>query len=145
MSVIIDKEASFLFGFAVSEYESMRQIIQTILWIILGVFFLATGGSKLINPDHHVDTFAHWGYPPWFMYLTGGIEVLAGVALWIPLVRIYGVFLLSCTMIGASITHLRAGEMGAIPIPLVLLFLLLTLAWTMRPSRHSAASNPPNS
>lgn len=122
----------------------MKQIIKTILWIILGVIFLAAGGSKIINPDHHVENFAHWGYPIWFMYLTGGIEVVAGIALWIPLVRLYGVLLLSITMIGASITHLRAGEMGAFPIPIVLLVLLLTLAWTMRPSRPSSAFAPPD-
>jgi len=125
--------------------EPMKQIIKIMLWIFLGGIFLVAGGSKIINPDNHVEKFAHWGYPLWFMYLTGGIEVVAGIALWIPLVRLYGVLLLSVTMIGASITHLRAGEMGAFPIPLVLLFLLLTLAWTMRPSRQSAASNPPNS
>jgi uncharacterized membrane protein YphA (DoxX/SURF4 family) len=119
----------------------MKQIIKTFLWIILGVIFLLFGGSKIINPDQHVENFAHWGYPLWFMYLTGGIEVVAGIALWIPLVRLYGVLLLSITMIGASITHLRAGEMGAVPIPIVLLFLLLTLAWTMKHPRHSSTSN----
>ena len=122
----------------------MKQIIKTILWIILGVIFLAAGGSKIINPDHHVEKFAHWGYPIWFMYLTGGIEVVAGIALWIPLVRLYGVLLLRITMIGASITHLRAGEMGAFPIPIVLLVLLLTLAWTMKHPRHSSCSTSPD-
>ena len=114
------------------------------LWIVLGVFFLAAGGSKIVNPDAHVAKFTHWGYPLWFMYLTGGIEVVAGMALWISLVRLYGVLFLSVTMVGAAITHLRAGEMGAVPIPIVLLFLLLALAWTMRSSRHSSASILPD-
>ncbi|GJL67189.1 MAG: hypothetical protein NPIRA05_21600 [Nitrospirales bacterium] len=110
----------------------MKQFIQTSLWVLLGLIFLLAGGSKLWDPAAHAEEFAHWGYPLWFVYVTGIIEVLGGVGLFIPHGRLFGVLLLSVTMVGASITHLRAGEMGAFPIPVVLLLALLTLAWTMR-------------
>ncbi len=113
----------------------MKQVIKAVLWVVLGIVFLSAGGSRLLNPDVHVERFAHWGYPLWFLYLTGGIEVVSGAFLLIPRARLYGVLLLSVTMIGAFLTHLRAGEMGALPIPLILLLLLLFLAWTMRPSK----------
>ncbi|GJL56627.1 MAG: hypothetical protein NPIRA02_37590 [Nitrospirales bacterium] len=110
----------------------MKQLIQTSLWILLGIIFLFAGGSKLWDPTAHAEEFAHWGYPLWFVYVTGTIEVLGGIGLFVPAGRLYGVLLLSLTMIGASVTHLRAGEMGAFPVPVVLLLALLTLAWTMR-------------
>lgn len=49
----------------------------------------------------------------------------------IPQVGLFAVLVLSVTMVGAFMTHLRAGEMAAVPVPLVL---LLILAWTMRRS-----------
>lgn len=114
----------------------MKRVIEIGLWVLLALFYLFAGGSKLLNPGAHIENFAHWGYPVWFLYLTGGIEVVSAVFLFMPKVRWYGVLLLSATMIGAVLTHLRAGEMRALPIPLVLLFLLFVLAWTMRPSRQ---------
>ncbi len=115
----------------------MKQIIKTSLWVLLGLLFLFAGGEKLWDPVGHAEEFAHWGYPLWFVYVTGIIEVLGAVGLFVPAGRLYGVLLLSVTMIGASITHLRAGEMGAFPVPLVLLLGLLTLAWTMKYPKKS--------
>ena len=120
----------------------MQQIIKTCLWILLGLLFLAAGGAKLWNPAAHAEKFAHWGYPLWFVYATGLIEVVGGIGLFIPVGRLYGVLLLSMTMIGATVTHLRAGEMSAFPVPLVLLLGLLTLAWTMKhPKQSDSESN----
>jgi uncharacterized membrane protein YphA (DoxX/SURF4 family) len=79
-----------------------------------------------------VQHFAQWGYPLWFLYLTGMIEVGGGICLFIPKAQFYGIVVLSVTMVGAALTHLRAGEMGAVPVPIVLLSLLVLLAWTMR-------------
>ena len=116
----------------------MKQIIKTSLWVLLGLLFLFAGGEKLWNPTGHEEEFAHWGYPLWFVYVTGIIEVLGGIGLFIPSGRLSGILLLSITMVGATVTHLRAGEMGAFPVPLVLLLALLTLAWTMRPTKDSS-------
>ena len=116
----------------------MKEIVKTSLWVILAILFLVAGGSKLLNPDAHAEHFAHWGYPLWFLYVTGIIEVGSAIGLLIPAVRLLAVLMLSVTMVGASITHLRAGEMDAFPVPIVLLLLLLVLAWTMRPAAKSA-------
>ena len=117
----------------------MKQIIKTSLWVILGILFLAAGGSKLLDPLAHAKKFAHWGYPLWFVYVTGIIEVVGGIGLFIPAGRFVGVILLSVTMVGAAITHLRAQEMSALPVPLVLLVGLLTLAWTMKHPKGNVA------
>jgi len=95
----------------------------------------------LLNPDAHAQNFANWGYPLWFLYMTGIIEAGGGIGLFIPAARPYATLLLSVTMVGAAFTHLRAGEMGAVPIPLVFLFLLLVLAWTLRPSRITGSKS----
>ena len=110
----------------------MKKFIKTALWVVLGVMFIMAGGAKLMGEHSQVEHFAQWGYPMWFLYLTGMIEVMGGICLFIPKVQFYGVVVLSVTMVGAALTHLRAGEMGAFPVPVVLLCLLVLLAWTMR-------------
>lgn len=112
----------------------MRQVIKVGLWIVLGVMFIMAGGAKLMGQHSQVEHFAQWGYPVWFLYLTGIIEVSGGICLFIPKAQFYGIVVLSITMVGAALTHLRAHEMSAFPVPVVLLCLLITLAWTMRHS-----------
>lgn len=110
----------------------MKRVIKIGLWIVLGVMFIMAGGAKLMGQHSQVEHFAQWGYPLWFVYLTGLIEVSGGICLLIPKAQFYGVVVLSVTMVGAALTHLRAGEMDAVPVPVVLLCLLVSLAWTMR-------------
>ena len=113
----------------------MKEIMKTGLWVILAIFFLMAGGTKILNPDAHAENFANWGYPLWFLYVTGLIEVGGAIGLLIPAARFYSTLVLMATMVGAVVTHLRAGEIGAVPVPLVLLALLMVLARTLRSSK----------
>ena len=40
------------------------------------------------------------GYPTWFLYVTGVIEVVGAILLLIPKTAVFGVLLLGATMIG---------------------------------------------
>lgn len=99
-------------------------------WGILGfatflaVFFFAAGLSKLVQPDTQIENFVRWGYPSWFVYFTGAIEIGGAALLLVQRWRRYGVGVLVLTMIGAAFTHFQAGEMAAVPVPLVLLMLV---------------------
>jgi hypothetical protein len=94
----------------------MKKLIKTALWVVLGVMFIMAGGAKLMGSHTQVEHFAQCG----------------GICLFIPKAQYYGIVVLSITMIGAALTHLRANEMSAFPVPIVLLCLLVMLAWTMR-------------
>jgi putative oxidoreductase len=122
----------------------MKRVMNIVLCVLLGIFFIAAGGAKLMGSPSQVERFAQWGYPIWFVYLTGIIEVGGGICLFIPKTQRYGIGVLSVTMVGAALTHLMAGEMGAVPVPLVLLGLLFLLAWMIRePSRKNGANHWP--
>ncbi len=107
---------------------------------LLALFFFSAGGSKLASPDAQMEAFLRWGYPGWFLYVTGLVEVAGAVLLLVPTVRLYGAALLACTMLGATVTHLRAGEMAAVPVPLVLLTFVGLIAWVSRPRRPSGTT-----
>jgi putative oxidoreductase len=101
------------------------------LCFLLGLFFIMAGGKKLLGQEAQIDSFFRWGYPLWFLYLIGAIELVGGISLLIPQLRFFAILILSVTMIGALVTHYRAGELAAVPVPVILLILLLILAWMM--------------
>jgi putative oxidoreductase len=119
---------------------NMKPFFKIVPSLLLGIFFIMAGGKKLLGQEAQIDSFFRWGYPLWFLYLIGAIELMGGICLLIPQVRFIALLVLSVTMVGAIITHLRAGEMAAVPVPLVLLVLLLILAWTMRRSPGTVRS-----
>ncbi|MEX0741720.1 MAG: DoxX family protein, partial [Phycisphaeraceae bacterium] len=60
-----------------------KQIIVIGLSWFLALAFLFAGGSKLAASEMQVEGFAEWGFPLWFMYLTGALEVLAAVLIFV--------------------------------------------------------------
>lgn len=101
--------------------------------LLVALAFLLTGGTKLMGVEMHVENFARWGYPDWFMYLTGLIEVSGAILIVLPKTRFYGALLLVATMVGAILTHIQADEIAAMPVPIVLLLLAASVAWMNKP------------
>jgi uncharacterized membrane protein YphA (DoxX/SURF4 family) len=67
--------------------------------------------------------FGAFGYPLWFMYLTGLIELVSAVLVVIPRTSRIGAGLLICVMAGAIFSHLTHGQASMIGAPVVLLIL----------------------
>ncbi len=111
-----------------------KEYVLLVLSVLLGLAFLGAGGSKLAGAQMHVDNFARWGYPPWFQYVTGLVEVVAAFLIVLPATRFYGAALLVCTMLGAVATHVMAGEGSMTGGPAVLLGLSALVAWAHRPA-----------
>jgi putative oxidoreductase len=78
---------------------------------LLGLIMVSSGGVKFLGLDFHTTQFADCGYPLWFLYVTGGIEVLGGLGLlaglvFAPILAVLGGGVIIATMIGAVLTHL---------------------------------------
>ena len=104
------------------------------LWltqVALALMFLMAGGSKLAGVPVMVSLFGQIGVGQWFRYVTGAIELTAGIALLIPSAAIFGAMLLIPTMIGAIVVNVFV--VPASPVaPLVLLLLAAAVAWARR-------------
>jgi putative oxidoreductase len=98
---------------------------------LAGAAFIAAGGSKLLGTEQMVQLFSDIGFGQWFRSLTGLIEVVSAVLLFIPGLAILGAALLMSTMIGAILTHLLLIGGSAVPA-LVLLLLCTAIAWLHR-------------
>lgn len=81
-----------------------------ILVALLSLIFLASGGAKLAGLEFEIAAFERWGYPLWFMYLTGVIEVAGGVGLLLRRVSALASAGLAAMMVGAIATHVIHAE-----------------------------------
>jgi uncharacterized membrane protein YphA (DoxX/SURF4 family) len=104
------------------------------LWTVRGLLalaFAAAGGAKLYGVPMLVEEFQHIGLGQGFRYVTGSLELLGAVLILVPSLGALGALLLSCIMIGATLTHLFV--IGGSPVPaLVLLALSAIVAYAKR-------------
>ena len=91
--------------------------------ILLALLFLLNGGMKVFGMM--VDEFALWGYPAWFQYVIGVVEVLAGVGFLRRATRFPAAAVVVVIMLGAIYTLVRAGAAAQAAVPAVALILAL--------------------
>ena len=116
----------------------MKKLANHLLAALLTLGFLPPAILKLVAVPEMVENFARWGFPSWFMYVTGLLELTAAVLIVIPRTRAYGAALLVAVMVGAVGTHLSAGEAGQVVAPLVLGVLSTVALWMNRQTLTAA-------
>jgi uncharacterized membrane protein YphA (DoxX/SURF4 family) len=109
-----------------------RSITVWIISVLLAAVYFFVGGMKLAGSQMVAEEFVRYGYPGWFMYVVGAMEVTGAVLLLIPRAARYGAIVLSVVMIGAMYTHLTHQETPNALGPLVLFALLLFVAASRR-------------
>jgi putative oxidoreductase len=120
-----------------AETHSRGKVIAIwVLRVLLGFAFLGSGGAKLAGSPQMVEIFTKIGFGQGFRILTGILEVLGAVGLFIPRFSSYAALLLAAVMIGAVGFHLTI--LGGNPTPpIVLLVLSGILAWLSRDAARS--------
>jgi putative oxidoreductase len=113
-----------------------RPVAATVaLWaaqIFAAAMFLMAGTLKLAGDPTMVQMFAAIGVGQWFRYLTGSIEVVSALLLFVPSLSFFAALTLAATMVGALATHLFV--IGGNPAPaLVLLVTTAAIAFVRRP------------
>ena len=82
------------------------------LSVLLSLVFLASGGAKLAGLEFEIVAFERWGYPLWFMYFIGVVEVAGGIGLLVSRLSALAGAGLAAMMIGAMATHVIHAEWG---------------------------------
>lgn len=117
-----------------TELSKGANIGAWVLSALLAAAFVMAGGSKLAGVEMHVQNFARWGFPSWFLYVTGGIEVASALGLlWRRTAGLAALGLVA-TMVGAVLTHLKAGEAQMVVAPVVLGLMAGAVAYLRRDS-----------
>jgi uncharacterized membrane protein YphA (DoxX/SURF4 family) len=124
------------------EMSKTKNIILWILQVIIGVFFVMAAVPKLMSAPEVIENFHRWGYPDNFHLLVGGLELLGGIGMLIPKTVTYAASGLAVIMLGAAITHFRAGETTMAITPVVLLVLLSVIAYARCPWTYRIGALP---
>lgn len=99
--------------------------------VALVAMFLAFGGlANLLGPKVIIDEYIRWGYPRWFRFVTGALELATAALLAFLSTRRTGAVLGCLVMLAAVGTVILHREYAhAIP-GLVVLALLALIAWS---------------
>jgi uncharacterized membrane protein YphA (DoxX/SURF4 family) len=105
-----------------SEDQTMPviKLVAVGLPIALGVVMIANGGVTFAGPSLVRENFACWGYPAGFHRVTGGLEVVAGLLLVIPVTSRAGAIGSAMIMLAAVATLIRHRDWGHLPVAAVL-------------------------
>jgi len=91
-----------------------------LLWVLI-VAFGAIGLIHLSGTKAIRDSYAGWGYPPRFYFVTGFLEAAAAILLAMPSVRVWGIALGALICLAAVATLLRHKQWTHLVGPLILL------------------------
>ena len=99
---------------------NFKNIAYWAMVLFLAVIFVMSGGGKLAQMEMWQIIFVNeWNLPAWMVPITGVTEILAGLMLLIPRLTSLGAAVIVMVMIGATGTHMMAGEWSRIAVPLV--------------------------
>jgi putative oxidoreductase len=106
-----------------------------LLSVLVTLAFMIAAVPKMLGTQVWVMKFVRWGYPNWFPFAIGSLELLGGILLLIPRLAKYGASLLGVVMVGAAYTHLANKEGLQVLRPVIVLMVLGIIVWLKRPER----------
>lgn len=108
---------------------------KTLLAWLLAAFFLIGAIGNIFATEQIAADYARWGYPGWFHYLTGSLELITAMLLALISLRFWGAVLGAVLMVAASSTVLLHREYGHAIAPLVVLASSAAVGWWARSKR----------
>ncbi|WP_340672011.1 DoxX family protein [Bradyrhizobium ottawaense] len=104
---------------------SWRQILP----LALAAFFVVGSLSNIFAPASIYEEYLRWGYPNWFDFVTGSLELTTAVLLAQARTRVWGSALGCTVMLAALATVTLHGEYGHGVPPLILATLSIVVGW----------------
>src|ERR1700688_3440800 len=112
---------------------------QVLAWA-LAAFFVAGSLSNIFAPRSIIEEYVRWGYPHWFHFVTGSLELTTAVLLARALTRLWGAALGCTVMCAALATVTLHGEYGHGMAPLVVATLSIVVRWIAWRKRLASGS-----
>ena len=104
---------------------SWRQVLP----LALAAFFVVGSLTNIFAPGSIYGEYLRWGYPRWFHFVTGSLELITAILLFRSPTRLLGAALGCTVMLAALATVIIHGEYGHAVPPLVAATLSLVVGW----------------
>ena len=115
---------------------SWRQVLP----LVLAAFFVVGSLSNILAPRSIFEEYLKWGYPHWFHFVTGSLELMTAILLARARTRLWGSALGCTVMLAALATVTLHGEYGHGVAPLVVATLSIVVGWIAWRNRLAAGS-----
>lgn len=102
---------------------------RNIFALALSAFFVVGSLSNIFAPGTIYEEYLRWGYPRWFHFVTGALELTTAVLLARVSTRLLGSALGCAVMLGALATVTLHGEYGHAVPPLIVAILTIVVGW----------------
>ena len=102
---------------------------RQVLPLALAAFFVVGALSNLIAPHSIYEEYLRWGYPHWFHFVTGSLELTTAVLLARAPTRLLGSALGCAVMLAALGTITIHGEYARVAPPMVVAALSILVGW----------------
>ncbi|TFI57128.1 DoxX family protein [Sphingomonas parva] len=109
---------------------------NSVLSWLLSAFFIVGGISNIIASEAILSDYDRWGYPEWFHYVTGMLELTAAILIFQVRSRKAGIALAAGIMLSAAVTVLVHGELTRAIAPLLVLFVAIVAFLTTGAKRR---------
>ena len=97
--------------------------------LALAAFFVVGSLSNIFAPGSIYEEYLRWGYPHWFHFVTGSLELTTAVLLAQARTRLWGSALGCTVMLAALATVTFHGEYGHGVPPLIVATLSIVVGW----------------
>ena len=102
---------------------------RQVLPLALAAFFVIGSLSNIFAPRSIYEEYLKWGYPRWFHFVTGSLELTTAVLLAQARTRLWGAALGCTVMLAALATVTLHGEYGHGVPPLIVATLSIVVGW----------------
>ena len=113
--------------------------------LALAAFFVVGSLINIFAPGSTYEEYLRWGYPHWFHFVTGSLELTAAVLLARAPTRLWGAALGCTVMLAALATVTLHGEYGHGMPPLVAATLSIVVGWIAWRKRLPPETDSPHS
>ena len=119
----------FVFGTTGGTRRLSKISWRQVLPLALAAFFVVGSLSNIVAPRSIIEEYLKWGYPHWFHFVTGSLELMTAVLLARARTRLWG-SALGCTVMLAALTTVTLhGEYAHGVAPLVAATLSIVVGW----------------
>src|ERR1700744_4236839 len=117
-------------GASSEKVEQMSKISwRQVSALALAAFFVVGSLSNIFTPGSIYEEYLRWGYPHWFHFVTGSLELATAILLAQSRTRLWGAALGCAVMVAALATVTIHGEYGHAVPPLVAATLSIVVGW----------------
>ena len=102
---------------------------RNVFALALAAFFVVGSLSNILAPGSISEEYLRWGYPRWFHFVTGALELTTAVLLAQARTRLWGSALGCTVMLAALATVTLHGEYGHGVPPLIVATLSIVVGW----------------